>query len=146
MNQDAEAALKRRDLDTVLNKWRKLRTPVPARGWVYELRMALGMTASDLAKRMKMSAPAVVSLESSEAKGSIQLATLRRAAQAMDCALVYAIVPRYHLEHMVQNRRKRIAVKDLGMVLQGKVGSDYRDLIAAYAQTIKRNRVWRELE
>jgi predicted DNA-binding mobile mystery protein A len=38
--------------------------------------------------------PTVVQLEQSEANETIQLATLRRASDALNCDLVYAVVPR----------------------------------------------------
>ena len=52
------------------------------------------MTTRQLASRMGVSQPSVVKLEQSEANGTVQLATLRRAADALNCDLVYALVPR----------------------------------------------------
>ena len=43
------------------------------------------MTGAQLGKRLGMTAQGIVSLERSEASGTIQLNTLRRAAEAMDC-------------------------------------------------------------
>ena len=39
-------------------------------------------------------------------KGTIELATLRRAAAALDCTLVYAFVPKKPLETMVRERAR----------------------------------------
>jgi hypothetical protein len=47
--------------------------------------------------------PSVTELERNEAEERITLATLRRAAEALDCTLVYAIVPNKPLEAMVQD-------------------------------------------
>ncbi len=66
----------------------------PRLGWVRAVRDALGMTTRQLASRMGVSQPSVVKLEQSEANGTVQLATLRRAADALNCDLVYALVPR----------------------------------------------------
>lgn len=66
----------------------------PRLGWVRAVRDALGMSTRQLAARMGVSQPTVVQLEQSEANGAIQLATLRRAADALNCDLVYALVPR----------------------------------------------------
>ncbi|GLS32285.1 hypothetical protein SAMN04488498_106230 [Mesorhizobium albiziae] len=46
----------------------------------------------------------VEALEKFEANGSIKLDTLRRAAEALDCTLVYALVPNTSLEAMVCDR------------------------------------------
>ena len=66
----------------------------PHRGWVRAVRDALGMSTRQLATRMGVAQATVVQLEKSEANETIQLATLRRAADALDCDLVYALVPR----------------------------------------------------
>ena len=70
-----------------------VRQSKPVRGWIKAIREALGMTAEQLAKRLGVKQPSVVALEQSEAKGTIELATLRRVAEALDCTLVYALVP-----------------------------------------------------
>src|ERR1700681_3625620 len=74
------------------------RYSAPVRGWIKAVREALGMTTAQLAKRLGIKQPTVVALEQSEAKGSIELATLRRVAEALDCALVYVFVPKKPLE------------------------------------------------
>jgi predicted DNA-binding mobile mystery protein A len=55
-------------------------------------------------------------LEQSEAKGSIELATLRRVAQALDCTLVYALVPNATLEATVRARARAFARGRMGPV------------------------------
>jgi predicted DNA-binding mobile mystery protein A len=82
---------------------------VPARGWIKAVREALGMTTAQLAKRLGVKQPTVVKMEQSEAKGTIELATLRRVAEALDCTLVYAFVPNKPLEAMVRERAKLFA-------------------------------------
>lgn len=59
----------------------------------------------------------VTDLEESERAGSAQLATLRRAAEAMDCELVYAFVPRRaSLEETVRHRALHVAHRELSRV------------------------------
>jgi predicted DNA-binding mobile mystery protein A len=41
---------------------------------------------------------------------------LRRAAEALDCTLVYALVPNDTLEGAVRARARKIALRDLGRV------------------------------
>jgi predicted DNA-binding mobile mystery protein A len=64
------------------------------------------MSTAQLAKRLGISQPSVVLLEQSEAKGTIELATLRRAAEALDCTLVYAVVPNKPLETTLRERAR----------------------------------------
>jgi predicted DNA-binding mobile mystery protein A len=59
------------------------------------------MSLNDLGARMGVSAQTVQSLEKSEQADRAQLATLRRAAAAMDCALVYAFIPTSSLQETV---------------------------------------------
>jgi len=83
----------------------------PVRGWIKAIREALGMSTAQLALRLKIKQPSLVELEKSEAKGSIELATLRRVAEALDCTLVYALVPNKPLETMVRDRARALARK-----------------------------------
>jgi predicted DNA-binding mobile mystery protein A len=58
----------------------------------------------------------VVELEQSEAKGTIELATLRRVAQALDCTLVYALVPNKPLEGVIRDRARAFVNRRRGPV------------------------------
>jgi predicted DNA-binding mobile mystery protein A len=86
-----------------------VRQSQPVRGWIKAIREALGMTAEQLAKRLGVKQPSVVAFEQSEAKGTIELATLRRVAEALDCKLVYALVPNKPLEQTVRERARLFA-------------------------------------
>jgi predicted DNA-binding mobile mystery protein A len=89
---------------------------VPVRGWTKAIRAALGMTTVQLAKRLGVKQPSVVALEQSEANGTIELATLRRVAEALDCTLVYALVPNKPLEAMVRERARLFSRRRRGPV------------------------------
>ena len=67
------------------------------------------MSTAQLANRVGVRQPSVVAMEQSEAKGSIELATLRRVAAALDCTLVYALLPNKPLEATVRNRARTFA-------------------------------------
>ena len=88
----------------------------PAKGWVKAIREALGMSGKQLAQRLKIAPQNVDLLEKSESADTIQLKTLRRAAEALNCTLVYALVPNTSLEAMVNARAREIALHDLGRV------------------------------
>jgi len=64
----------------------------------------LGMSAAAFARRLGMSPAGVRKLEGAEASYTITLASLRKLAQALDCELQYALVPRTSLVQHVKDR------------------------------------------
>lgn len=92
------------------------RYAVPPKGWLRAIRDALGMSGVQFAQRLGVSPQSVDALERSEASGSVKLETLRRAAEALDCTLVYALVPNRPLERAVAERARLVAQRDLGRV------------------------------
>lgn len=110
--QDRETV--RRQLDKRLNAMCNAEEFTrPQRGWVKAIREALGMTTAQLAKRLGVSQPRVVGIEQAEAKGAITLDSLERAAHALDCQLVYALVPRKPLDALIAERASRLAATRL---------------------------------
>lgn len=116
MNRRQAAAEARRSLDRILEPYRKAHRRPPPRGWIRAIRDALGMTAGQLGERMGVSQPSVQRLELSEAQGTIQLKSLRRAAEAMDCEVVYALVPRKSLRETYDEAARPIARRELGRI------------------------------
>ena len=88
----------------------------PHRGWIRAIRDALGMSGSELAMRLGVRQQTVHDLEVSEQRRTIRLDTLARAADAMDCDLVYALVPRTSLEESVRSRARRKVADYLGPI------------------------------
>lgn len=80
-------------LDRSLSEMRTL-PPRPASGWIASIREALGITLGQIGKKIGSSRQAVQQLERAEATDRITLGALRRAAEAMGCELVYALVPK----------------------------------------------------
>jgi predicted DNA-binding mobile mystery protein A len=104
----------RKQLDKRLNLLQNVDILVrPPRGWIKAIREALGMTTAQLAKRLNVSQPRVLGIEKAEASGSIKLESLERAARALDCRLVYALVPRKPLESLAEDRARELAKKRL---------------------------------
>ena len=85
----------------------------PPRGWVKAVRQALGMSGVQFANRLGVKPQSVQALEKSEWSGTIQIETLRRAADALDCTLVYALVPKTSLEGTINRRAQKIAKVNL---------------------------------
>lgn len=124
----------------------------PPKGWVRAIRDAIGMSRVQLASRLCVRPQTVEALEKSEANGSIQLSTLRRAAEALDCTVVYALVPRTSLEDAVKRRARKIAIRDLQRVAhtmrleaQGTGDAGMEARIEAYVRnSIKDRDLWNE--
>lgn len=95
-------------VDQRLAPWRRMANDVPPRGgWLRAIRKALGMSAAQLAGRLGVAQQAIVNFERNEAAGKITLQSLQRVAQALDCRVVYAVVPNKPLAQM---RRARALV------------------------------------
>ncbi len=102
----------RRALDERLEPYRGLAAR-PSRGWIRAIRDALGMTGVELADRMGIGQSAVAEMERSEAGYGVRLDTLRRAADALECELVYAFVPRGSLDESVRRQARAKAARHL---------------------------------
>jgi len=116
-----QAALARRVLDRRLRGLRGEEadaTARPAGGWIRAVREALGMTTEQLGRRLGLTRQAVLFLERSELDDGIRLSSLRRAAEALDCHLLYAFVPNTSLEESVQKQAMRVAAAELDRVDQ----------------------------
>lgn len=85
----------------------------PPKGWIRAIRDALGMSGGQLAKRLGVSPQNVEQTEKSEVTGTIQLATLRKYADALDTKLVYVLVPNTSLDDLVKRRARELAIKAL---------------------------------
>ena len=144
----ARAALDRR-----LDAFRPVeRFAVPPKGWVRAIRDALGMSGAQLGDRLGVTPQSVLDLEKSEAAGTARLETLQRAAAAMDCALVYALVPRRTLAETVRDRARMIARRELGGVShsmamedQATGEDDLDERIDRFVEEVLRERdLWRD--
>ncbi len=124
--------------------------PPPAGGWVNAIRRALGMTERELAARMGVAQSSLHALERSEAAGTIRMATLRRAAEALDCEVLYALVPRRPLAEVVATRAEGRARDELERVrrtmsLEAQdVPLAEEDVAERAREIVASGRVWRE--
>jgi len=113
----ADRKLARQHLDAQLAPLRESGAIAnPPRGWIRAYRDALGMTAAQLGSRMGISRAAVSQLEQSEVDGTISVASLRRASQAMDATAHCVFVPNSSLEDTVLRRAREVANKDLASI------------------------------
>lgn len=84
---------------------------VPNGGWVRAIREAFGMTNVQLAKRLGRRPQTVEEMQQYEAAGTIKLQTLRALAEALECRLVYALVPKAPIEQVLRDRARVVALQ-----------------------------------
>jgi predicted DNA-binding mobile mystery protein A len=98
--------LRLKQLDRSLEPYRAARlVPRPPHGWIRALRQGLGVSSGELGRRMGTSRQLPLQLEKGEADDRITLRSLRAIAGALDCDLVYALVPRANsLQESVESR------------------------------------------
>lgn len=101
-------------LDRSLRRYNALRkASAPQKGWIKAVRDALGMSGQQLGKRLGVSRMRVAAMEQAEVAGATTLKTMRRAAEAMDCVLVYALVPKTSLKETLRKQARRKAAQDI---------------------------------
>lgn len=100
----------RRSLDKKLGVFQPaLQHQPPAKGWIRALRDSIGLSSAQLGNALGVRSQSVDDMEKAEVGGGISLDTLRRVGRAMDCTLVYALVPNSSLEAMVATRAEALA-------------------------------------
>jgi len=67
---------------------------IPVSGWIRASRDAAGISSYELARRAGVSQPTVINWERRERGGTITLASLRRAAEALDADFTYLLALR----------------------------------------------------
>ncbi len=94
MQSERQEELRER-LDEALLAFRLARkTGEEAEGWLRVVRQAVGIPVDEVARRLGVSRREIHRMEIAENESRIQLGTLRTAAAALECELVYALTPR----------------------------------------------------
>lgn len=144
----------RRIMDKKLRNWLPMRAEKqPPSGWLKAIRGALGISSRQLAQIINVDMSAVIRLEKREPSGKITLEMLSRAAQAMDCKVIYTIVPKEDygsLEDIVDYKARK-AARDLlkkvehSMRLEDQGSQDSKVELEKLSQTLKEKmdpRIW----
>lgn len=84
-------------------------------GWVKTIRQALCMSTFELGQRMSISDSRAGRLEKAELGETLRLSTLRRAAGALNCRLLYVFVPEEPLEDMVFRQAYARATEEMSL-------------------------------
>ena len=114
----------------------------PSDGWIRAIRSSFGMSLEQLAVRIGIAKQSVARLESNEADDSITLKSLRKAAEGLDCKLVYALIPNEgHLQDIVKKQATRKAEEivlsvDHTMQLEAQAVGNAQDKIIEIADDL----------
>ena len=116
-------------------KWRELQQGV-AKSWIREVRLQRNMQGKQLAKMMRVSPARISVLEKDERRGAVTLKMMQKAAAALDCDFVYALVPKHkpqaakpkiRLDSTYMNSDKSTQIDDLELALESKLLRTIRD-------------------
>ncbi len=124
--------LKRTQLDKRFAPLRRTNLASPKSGWIRTIRTALGMTATQLAKRVGVTPQSIQDYEEAEEAGTISIATLKKIAVALDCEPHVVLVPRESLEVIIKKQALKSATKivnhaDTQMKLEAQgTGKDFK--------------------
>ena len=97
----------------------------PKEGWIRSFRKALGMSGPQLAIRLGVSKAQASQMERMELEDHITIKQLRRVANALDCQLVYALIPRKPVAEIVRERaqlkaKQLVRKADVQMALEAQ--------------------------
>lgn len=105
-----------RQLDRQLESCNTKQLARPKEGWIRTIRKALGMTGEQLAKRLGVGRSRILRIELDEQKDALTLRTLRETAEALNCELVYAIMPKKSLQSILHTQATKKAKDSLRRV------------------------------
>ena len=104
----------RRSYQKKFNTLKKAIITRPQQGWLKTIREYLGMTTTQLAKRLEISQPRIVAIEKNER--NVKISTMERIADLLDCDFIYAFIPRENIDDIIYNQAKKKAQKILNKV------------------------------
>jgi len=133
--------------DKRIRKIAQIKDENPPNGWIYSIRMALGMSMRQLGKLAEITPQGVKDIETREKNGNITLASLEQIGKKLNMKLVYGFVPLDgSLQKMIDKRAIDIATKIVArtantMKLEDQAVSQamLKKSIKAKAQEIKQN-------
>lgn len=135
--------LRVKQLDRSLESFRAARgVHRPQNGWIRAIREAVGVSAGELGRALGVSRQLPLQFEKAEAEGSITLKSLRNVANALDCDLVYALVPRAGtMQDLIENRaraqaRKRVLGVEHSMALEDQAAGRIDEAVEAEAHRL----------
>jgi predicted DNA-binding mobile mystery protein A len=142
--------LRLNQLDRALEPYRAAREVArPSKGWIRTIRQALGVSSGELARRLGTSRQHPLQLEKGEAEDRITLKSLRAVANALDCDLVYALVPRAGgMQELIEKRaraeaKNRVLGVEHSMALENQAAGRIDEAVEAETRRLVRKRTSR---
>ena len=71
---------------------------IAQKSWLRAARQAQNLKGVDMAKRMGVSPARISMMEGDELRGAVTIKMMQKAAQALDCEFVYAVIPKKALK------------------------------------------------
>jgi predicted DNA-binding mobile mystery protein A len=141
------STLQIRQMEDRLKPWRALPPNHLPKGWLRAVRETLCMTPAQLGRRLRVSRQAVADVERRETDGSVTIAVMQKAARALGCEFVYALVPRQDLHAIVEQQATVRATAEIKSVAhsmsleaQNVSAGETQRQIADYADKLLRTR------
>lgn len=86
---------------------------IPKTGWIKTIRETLGMNTRQLGNLCNVSSERIIRIETDEVEKRTTLATMQKVAKAMNCRLVYALVPEEGIIEFIEKTAKDKAKLEL---------------------------------
>lgn len=85
---------------------------IQQKSWLRGSRQAQGLRGVDMAQRLGVSPARISMMERDEIRGAVTLKMMKKAAQALDCEFVYALIPKQALteDHSASFKKPRLRV------------------------------------
>ena len=88
----------------------------PKEGWIKTVRKAIGMTTTQLSKRLGVVISRVIRIEQDELNENTTLKTMKAAAEAMGCRFEYCFIPVKPLDTLLKERAHQVAASKVDYV------------------------------
>jgi predicted DNA-binding mobile mystery protein A len=137
--------LRAQQIDRMVQPLRALKLPRPQKGWIRAFREAMGVSYTELGERLQASRSLAAQQEKAEIEDRITLKSLRACANALDCDLVYAFIPRGESVEATLARRARAAASQTvrrvehSMALEYQASGNVDQAIEAHTRRIARS-------
>ena len=137
--------LRSQQLDRMVMPLRALKLTRPQKGWIRAFREAMDVSYTDLGKRLHANRTLAAQQEKAEVDDRITLRSLRACADALDCDLVYAFVPRGVSIEETLAARARAAASQLvqrvehSMALEDQASGNVEQAIDAQSRRARRS-------
>ena len=137
--------LRAQQLDRMVLPLRALKLPRPQKGWIRAFREAMGVSYAELGERLQASRSLAAQQEKAEVDDRITLKSLRACADALDCDLVYAFVPRREsVEATLTARARASALQTVqrvehSMALEDQASGSVDQAIDAQTKRVRRS-------